>query len=297
MKTQATTNAYDGMDTPEQAQTWIKSVAPYLIWPVLLLLNGSLVVTLLEIGLNTGLALTLGIFSIVFTMLSAEYLLPYRQEWQPTGKEWFTNSIYFMINGAVSNLGTITAAIIVSQLATGTSELPLFTAIIVAILLSEFVGYWWHRLGHEVEWIWRFHSIHHVPNKVNLANNNTVHFVDLFTNSLLSACPAILIGLPAEAIAIAMFFASFQSFFAHINANAKLGWLGYLVMGPEHHRYHHSVKTHEALNYSVTISLWDYVFASFLYHPNTAPEKVGVKNAEDYPASTEIIKTILKPFK
>lgn len=166
----------------------------------------------------------------------------------------------------------------------------------LAVVLSELVRYWWHRLGHEVQWIWRFHGIHHVLGKVNLANNNTVHFVDLFISSLLSAVPALVIGLPAEAIAIAMFFASFQSFFAHINTDVKLGWLGYLVMGPEHHRYHHSVKTEEALNYSITITLWDHLFGTFLYRPDTAPNKVGIKNTNEYPDSTQIIKMFLNPF-
>ena len=205
--------------------------------------------------------------------------------------------MYFMINGAVSNARTIVAAFLVSQIVVNDTQMAHLSAIALAIVLAELVGYWWHRLGHEVATIWRFHSIHHVPEKVNLANNNTVHFVDLFAGNLLSAIPGLVLGLPGEAIAIAMFFGSFQSFFAHINADARLGWLGYVVMGPEHHRCHHSVKIDEALNYSATIALWDQVFGTFLYRPKSAPERVGIQNADQYPDSTQIIGTLLKPFK
>ena len=297
MKIQVITTSYETVDTSFPSPRRLKTIAPYLIWPILLFGNGALVVSLLESGMNSGLALTIGIFSIIISMITVERLLPYRRDWHPSGKEWFANSVYFMINGVVSNTGTIAAALIVSLLAMDNSQLPLAIAIVLAVLLSEFVSYWWHRLSHELNWIWRFHAIHHLPAKVNLANNNTVHFVDLFTSNLLSAIPAVLIGLPAEAIAIAMFLGSFQSFFAHINADVKLGWLGYLVMGPEHHRYHHSVNENEALNYSVSISLWDHIFGTFLYRPGTAPQKVGIKHAGDYPASTQIIKTIFRPFK
>ena len=201
-----------------------------------------------------------------------------------------------MVNGAVSNLGMIFAAMLIIPFAPGSSEMSLIIAVPIAILISEFVGYWWHRIGHENTFVWRFHAIHHLPKKINIANNNTVHFVDLFTSSLLCALPGLLFGLSAEALAIAMFYRSFQSFFAHVNANIKLGWLGYIMMGPEHHRYHHSVEVAEALNYSVSIALWDQIFGTFFYRPNSQPEQIGVKDDADYPDSTQIWKTIIKPF-
>ncbi len=269
---------------------------PYLVWPLLFALNASLYISLLRYGVNVGLALTISIFSIVFTMIVTERWIPYRRDWQPTVKEWWVNLFYFMINGAVSNLGAILAAMIIVPFATGDSELSLLVAVPLAVVVSELVAYWWHRFGHENTFVWRFHAIHHLPKKINIANNNTVHFVDLFTSRLLSAIPALLLGLSAEAIAIAMFYSSFQSFFAHINARVKLGWLGYIVMGPEHHRYHHSIKMDEALNYSVSVAIWDQIFGTFLYRPNGEPEQIGIKDDENYPDSTQILRTMLKPF-
>ena len=296
MKTPEISNGYNIGILQHINVSNITGLSAYLVWPVLLGLNTGLFVALFRYGVNVGLALTLSIFSIVFTMIVTERWLTYRNDWQPTVKEWWVNLFYFMVNGAVSNLGAIIAAMLVVSLSPATTEMSLMIAVPVAILVSELAGYWWHRIGHESTFVWRFHAIHHLPKKINIANNNTVHFVDLFTSSLLGAIPALLLGLPAEAIAIAMFYSSFQSFFAHINAKVKLGWLGYIVMGPEHHRYHHSVEVDEALNYSVSIAIWDQIFGTFLYRPYSQPEQIGIKDDNNYPDSTQILKTMIKPF-
>ena len=36
-----------------------------------------------------------------------------------------------------------------------------------------------HRLGHANPWLWRLHGVHHVPEKVNVANNGVNHVFDI----------------------------------------------------------------------------------------------------------------------
>lgn len=59
------------------------------------------------------------------------------------------------------------------------------------------------------------------------------------------------------AIALALYIASFHSLFAHANDDVRMGWPGYIMMGPEHHRFHHSTEQHEAMNFGALTAPWD----------------------------------------
>ena len=271
-------------------------VTPYLIWPLLLGLNATLIWALFQLGLGSALVYMLGFFSSLLSMGIAERLWPYRRDWQPDSREWLVNGLYFLQNGLVSAGGKLLAGLLVLQFAHEGNALPLLIGAPLAIVIANLPAYWWHRLGHGSAFVWRFHGIHHAPEKVFMFNNNTVHFVDLFVGTLVSTLPLLLLGFSAEVIALALFFANFQGFFAHLNADARLGWLGYVVMGPEHHRFHHSVKLNEALNYSSELALWDQLFGTFLYRPGEAPQRVGVADGQDLPAATDLKRSILHPF-
>jgi sterol desaturase/sphingolipid hydroxylase (fatty acid hydroxylase superfamily) len=68
------------------------------------------------------------------------------------------------------------------------------------------------------------------------------------------------------------------------------------MLGPEHHRYHHSTKVEESLNFGTATALWDQVFGTFLYRPDECPEKVGVAHPEEFPGEHQLIRSYLSPF-
>jgi len=126
---------------------------------------------------------------------------------------------------------------------------------------------------------------------------STVHFIDLFVGNLLTTVPLLLLGFSREAIAISAFFANFQYFFAHINVDARLGWLGRYVMGPEHHRFHHSELIEEAGNFSSEIALWDRIFGTFIYRPGQEPERIGIAEPNRFPPSDRLFANLMYPFR
>ena len=71
----------------------------------------------------------------------------------------------------------------------------------------------------------------------------------------------------------------------------------YLLVGTELHRFHHSADMREAKNYGVLTPVWDLVFGTFSYHPGQLPRALGVAHKSDYPASNEIAKVMLLPFR
>ena len=52
--------------------------------------------------------------------------------------------------------------------------------------------------------------------------------------------------------------------FQHSNCDIRLGWLNYLVSGPEVHRWHHSKQIAESnANYAHSFVVWDLLFGTY----------------------------------
>ena len=250
-------------------------------------------------GMTLESVLFASFFFSLAVMALLELALPFRDDWKPGWRDWAVNGAYFMLNGAIDNLGKITVAAVAVYLAPAAGHgdpLALAGSALLALLVGDLLGYWWHRLGHISSLLWRFHGIHHVPVKLYMFMNNTVHFLDLFIGSLVSGIPLVALGFSAEAIALALFISGFHSFFAHVNADVRMGWLGYLVLGPEHHRWHHSTRVDESLNFGASVALWDHVFGTFLYRPGECPDAVGVAHPQEFPGEHQLVRSYLSPF-
>jgi len=275
-------------------------LASRLAYPLTLSMNLAFIYGLYSAGLDIGSLFLIGFFVSLASLAVLERVLPYRTDWQASGRDWAINGIYFLINGATDNTAKLITASIAIYLAPAVAAdfnaWMFATSVLLALLVNDFIGYWWHRLGHEIKLLWRFHGIHHVPNKIFMFNNNTVHFVDILISGILSGTAMVLLGFSEEAIALALYIASFHSFFAHANADVRMGALGYILMGPEHHRFHHSTEQHEAMNYGAVTALWDQVFGTFLYRPGEAPREIGVKGPHRFPESHKLLSNIASPF-
>src|SRR5262245_36807568 len=83
---------------------------------------------------------------------------------------WFADFCFFLgqyllWNGLVflclaQSKGYLTG-IVPSEFRAAVAAQPFWLQILEVILLSDFCVYWGHRLQHRVEFLWRFHSVHH----------------------------------------------------------------------------------------------------------------------------------------
>lgn len=133
----------------------------------------------------------------------------------------------------------------------------------VGVLVYELVHYWYHRAAHRFDGVWRFagHQMHHSAESIDAFGAYYLHPIDalLFT-SWASLVFFPLLGLSAEAGALAAAFLGFNAVFQHANIETPR-WLGYFVQRPESHRIHHARGVH-AFNYA-DLPLWDIVFGTF----------------------------------
>jgi sterol desaturase/sphingolipid hydroxylase (fatty acid hydroxylase superfamily) len=269
----------------------------YAAYPLLIAGNALVAVYALTHGLELGPVNLLAMLGTILYLAAVERIIPYRRSWQPTGREWARDGLYFfcnmMIGGGVQGLlGFVTVS-----LAAPETALPLVPETLLCLAVSSFFGYLFHRVGHVHRWLWKVHGVHHVPGKVNLANNSVVHFVDLFGSSLATGIPIVLLGFSERAVFLVTMFIVIHGYLSHCNADIRLGWLNLLVSGPEQHRLHHSVRIEEAGHYGTDVSIWDHLFGSFTWRPGRAPAAVGVLCPEEFPAPSSMLASALHPFR
>ncbi len=162
-------------------------------------------------------------------------------------------------------------------------NLPMWGQVIVAWLMFDFMFYVTHRMAHEVDFFWRFHSVHHCAHRLSFLNASRVHPVDIIWRRLLPLFMAYQTGVSADAVIVANTIGATLAVITHMNVDFRFGPLNYLIGTNEMHRWHHSNKIEEAKNFSVVMA-WDQLFGTYVNPKGRAkPEKMGLFNELFYP--------------
>ncbi|MER7751971.1 sterol desaturase family protein [Kitasatospora sp. NPDC097643] len=226
-----------------------------------------------------------------------ERLIPYRVDWWPTRRELGWYAVYFALSMVGGGLAQTLVTALVGLIAPARPGLPFAVQVPLALLVGSLGDHLVHRWSHHNRWLWRLHGVHHVPAKVNVANNGVNHFLDVFLAQAVVQCALALIGFSKESVFAVGIFLIAQGYFVHANIDVSLGRLGHVLAGPEQHRLHHSTDLAEAGHYSSDLSLWDHVFGSFTWRPGRTPAAVGLADPAAFPATGELGATLLHPWR
>ncbi|MFW2388375.1 MAG: sterol desaturase family protein [Polyangiales bacterium] len=272
-----------------------RTFSRYFTYPAILAANAAFVAWAVATGAPLEAVTTAGLLGTIVTLFVLEWAMPYEREWHPDRKEVLRDFFYFGLNGGMDALVKLGVAFAVAAIGTWENRLPFAAALPAAILIADFGGYWMHRWGH-LGWLWKVHGVHHTPDKVNTWNNNTIHFVNSIYSGLAKTLPLALLGFDPAVIIIAAYVTTIQSYAVHANIDVDLGWLGYFVMGPAHHRLHHSTVIEEAGNFASALTIWDIAFGTFVYESGLKPAAVGVEDPATFPSPTNVVRNQLHPF-
>lgn len=149
----------------------------------------------------------------------------------------------------------------------------------LAYFIATFVFYWWHRLRHESDFLWRhFHQIHHSPQRLEVITSFYKHPHEMIVNSILgSVIVYSILGLSMEAGAVYTLFTALGEFFYHTNVRTPR-WIGYIFQRPEMHRIHHQYNYHRN-NYG-DFAIWDMLFGTF-QNPKTWNGRCGFDTSKE----------------
>jgi sterol desaturase/sphingolipid hydroxylase (fatty acid hydroxylase superfamily) len=156
---------------------------------------------------------------------------------------------------------------------------PWWLQAVEVIVLSDFLIYWGHRLQHNVEFLWRFHKVHHSSEHLDWLAAHREHPLDTIYTVGLINLPAFLLGFPLETIAGLIAFRGIWAIYIHSNVRLPLGPLRALIGAPELHHWHHDLDR-DAGNYANISPLMDIIFGTYTC-PAQEPEKFGIK--EEFP--------------
>ena len=135
---------------------------------------------------------------------------------------------------------------------------------ILLLLGVDFVFYWVHRWGHEINILWAAHSPHHSAEEMNF-------FVALRASvtqrlfSFLFYWPLVLVGFPPEAVLAMVAFHLVLQFIPHTRVIPKLPrWVESWLNTPSHHRVHHATNVRYLdKNHAGIFIIWDRLFGTF----------------------------------
>ncbi|MBK6380800.1 MAG: sterol desaturase family protein [Chitinophagaceae bacterium] len=156
---------------------------------------------------------------------------------------------------------------------------PIWLQSIEVLFVSDFLIYWGHRLQHKVDFLWRFHKVHHSAEQLDWLAAHREHPIDsIYTVGLINL-PAVIMGFDLEALAVLVAFRGIWAIYIHSNVRLPIGPLKILIGSPELHHWHHDIER-DAGNYANISPIMDKLFGTYTCL-HKAQEAFGIK--EDFP--------------
>lgn len=170
---------------------------------------------------------------------------------------------------------------------------PFALQVIAAILIGDLGVYGGHRLMHAVPALWRCHAIHHSAEEMDWLVASRFHAVDLLVIRFATLAPLVALNVSATTIAVVLAVFGWQAYLVHANVRLSYGPLGWLVVSPQFHHWHHSAER-EAFdrNFASVIAGWDVLFRTVHLPAGRAPRAYGI--ADNVPSG--FLARLVYPF-
>ena len=263
-----------------------------------LILGGGIAfsITSMNAGDNEALAVLPPLIYAYVAIAILERVFFWRTEWLHSNGDLKVDIGHFFVSGiftnqALASPATALSVVLATWLAdlTGGSfwptHLSLWIQLPIALVFGEFFLYWVHRLTHEVDFLWRFHAVHHSAPRLYFFNAVRFHPVDLAVSAFAPLIPLVIIGADARIIALHGMVSAVHGLFQHANLKLKLGPLNWFFSMAELHRWHHSRNLEEAnTNFGQNLIVWDIVFGTrFLPKDREPPSEIGLAGLPTFP--------------
>ena len=161
------------------------------------------------------------------------------------------------------NIGALVFAKISQQYAIWTFDINSLGHWLLAILLYDFLYYWFHRISHERQFFWGSHVVHHQSEDYNLSTALRQTSTSFLTTWVFYI-PCFFFGMPISMfVSIASAHLIYQ-FWVHTQHIPKLGIFEWFMVSPSNHRVHHAQNAdYIDKNYGGLLIIWDRLFGTF----------------------------------
>ena len=249
----------------------------------------------MEALLSTEPFVRLAVFgSTLAAMIVWEFLAPRRDEKIGRWARWPSNIGVVVLDTVLVRLlfpiGAVGLAMLAESRGWGllnAFDIPAWAAIPVGVILLDLAIYLQHVLFHAVPALWRLHRMHHADLEFDVTTGIRFHPIEILLSMGIKLAVVASLGAPAVAVLIFEILLNATSMFNHGNVElpARLDRaLRWIVVTPEMHRVHHSIKPRETnSNFGFNLPWWDRLFGTYRDQPEAGHVgmSIGIEQFRD----------------
>jgi sterol desaturase/sphingolipid hydroxylase (fatty acid hydroxylase superfamily) len=179
---------------------------------------------------------------------------------------------------------------------------PFWLEAAIAFVVLDFAIYLQHVLFHAVPALWRLHRMHHTDLDFDVTTGLRFHPLEILISMGLKWAVIAALGAPALAVLVFEVVLNATSLFNHGNVRMAAGLdrrLRWLVVTPDMHRVHHSVRRRETnSNFGFNLPWWDRLLGTYRDQPEAGHEgmTIGIKQFRD-PRELGFGRLLTQPFR
>jgi sterol desaturase/sphingolipid hydroxylase (fatty acid hydroxylase superfamily) len=295
------------LTTPGAAERWLRFAVRWALYPLLLAWVAGWIAYGLAHPEDMTLVLAVKSGVMVPLLLLLEWRVPYQRRWGMTWRHLLRRDLVFVaLNGATLALlsyGLVALSIGVAAESEGlVAGWPSWLQVVTGLVVFEALQYsthrWMHRgRGRAGNFLWRTHAIHHLPQQLYVVMHAVFHpFNAIIVRLVVQLLPVWVLGYDPQAAFVVGSIIALHGTVSHLNLDMRAGWLNYLFVGPELHRYHHAAEGQNATNLAATLSPFDWLLGTFEYRPGVAPRALGLREEDGYPGQHAPLRAALFPL-
>jgi len=159
---------------------------------------------------------------------------------------------------------------------------PVLGQLAFFFVVHDFYIYWFHRLQHRSNLLWRTHEAHHSVDDVDWLSGTRSHALEIMINQTIEFLPIVVLGAAPEVALMKATLDAVWGMYIHSNLNVRAGVLQRVLNGPQMHRWHHATELPApGKNFATKLAIWDWLFGT-AYLPEHKPDRYGLPD-ERYP--------------
>lgn len=251
------------------------------------------------------LVLVLGILEFSFGL--------YKKRWNKNEK-WVDIACFtlpkLVVRPAVAYFGLKFLPLILPAFKNTFDWVPFFWGCIIIAIADDLTQYWYHRLHHEIPWLWRFHRTHHSANYMGMAmasRQNVIYTIFFSQTYLTTALVYLGLGIPAVIVkgikgtitTLAHSSIPWDKPFYKYKLLHPIAWvLERTISTPATHHAHHAATTDDGVgyykgNFGNMFFIWDIIFGT-AHISRQYPAAYGISHYESDPWHAQLLWPIFK---
>lgn len=229
--------------------------------------------------IDQAFAIRLGCFVGIFMCMAGwEAWAPRRRLTQRKSIRWANNLGLAFLNAILTSLvfslAAVGAALFAAEKGWGLFNQysgPAWLKGLISIIVLDLAIYTQHVIFHKVPIFWRLHRMHHTDLDIDVTTGTRFHPVEIILSMLIKMGLVISLGAPAWSVIIFEVLLNGTSVFNHGNLHMRSesdGLLRLMVVTPDMHRVHHSIRIRETdSNFGFNFPWWDRLFGTYRDQP------------------------------